>query len=254
MHRTLAFLAAACAACGGSSTSSPDASPADAVPGVPDAMPLLLQGKVASYAGGPSLGAGVSGAQLCAGHPDQTDCTVTDANGHYALSVPFLPGNLDAAFTATASGYLETASVYHEVAPVFTYPATQPVWTDAYATSYYGTQAGFTYPDATHAFVKAVVTSPTNTALDGATVSIAGAAEGPVYTNGTVPTHGLSATTSDGVADFGGVAPGRFTVTVHRTGQTCGVGPSDGWPSATAGSVDAFAFAGAMTFVRVQCS
>jgi hypothetical protein len=248
--RILAVLVAACAACSGS-PAAPDAGP-------PDATPLPLTGSINSYAGGSTIGAGIAGAQICAGHPDPLDCATTASDGTYALAVTFLPGNVDAVFTATATGYLGMTDAWHDVTSAPQGPGQLALFTDAYATSYLGTEAGFTYPDTTHGFVRVFVgIGNTSTAFEGAAVRIAaGAAQGPVYTqNGFVPTPGLTATTSDGLVLFGGVAPGRFTVIVTAaTGHTCAPVAVYGWPSSTASAVDGFAVAGAISNVRLECT
>ena len=115
---------------------------------------------------------------------------------------------------------------------------------DSFETTLLGSDAGFTYPDATHGFMFVKVYGPTTgVGAAGASVTLSNGANA-VYTgsDGT-PDPELTATTTSPVVLFGNLAPGPVELTVTAPGMTCTVqtgGILEGdWPPMATGATAA---------------
>lgn len=228
-------IALAATACGSSSAvtpsdASPDASPADAA-----GPPLEITGTVYDAlldASGSSVS--INSATVCIDSHPEVSCGHSDLNGNFTMEIPQALETEQLAFVTMASGYLGEVNHFRESSVVFGWP--EPVLrSDSEATSYYATDAGFSYPAADTGFV-VVRVNGASAGLAGVTATISPAtAKGAVYDQtGDTPDPTLPSTSANGVILFGNVTPGPFTVTVSAPGKTCPVdGFATNWASAT---------------------
>jgi hypothetical protein len=125
------------------------------------------------------------------------------------------------------------------------------LYSEADATTYLATQAGFTYPTTTTGFVAVSVFGAGSSDHPAATATISPAVgSGPVYTDALgTPDPTL---TSGGRFLFGNLPPGTYTITVQSPGRTCseqdgGFTINGQWPPTATGTLPVGITANALT-------
>jgi len=179
----------------------------------------------------------------------QSDCEIADGNGDVTVTVIGKPYDLKLAFAATMAGHLSTVElgrIYLQLdVSVHTVPSDVALLVDADASNFF-TAAGFAYPATSTGFIRATVfDGVTGGAEQGATVTLDGSNNAPVYLddNGR-PDRALTAIGPGGGVVFGDVPAGPFGITVHVADKACIV-QSFAWDGS--GSAGGVVVAGALT-------
>jgi hypothetical protein len=214
MRRIVAILFVSSFACGGSS-SSPDASSHDAPRDVgADAATMQWTGMVIDE----HTNLAIAGAQVCIQDHPEIACGSADDNGDWALAFPDPTATENIAISFTAPGYLGELFLEQELVGASSYVSLAVLEDSGFAGTYYGSDAGFVFPDATHGYLAVRVGDNGSGAI--ATISPAGGTI--VYADGSdVPNPALTATSSLGLILIGGVTPGTVEVTVTEGGSAC---------------------------------
>lgn len=191
---------------------------------------------------------GLAGGTVCV--VGQSDCEITDANGDVTVTVAGTPSDLKLAFAAAVAGHLSTV----ELGRIFlqldveirTVPSNLGLLADADASDLF-TSAGFAYPATSTGFIRATVLDGITGVEQGATVTLDGSNNAPVYldTNGR-PDLSLTAIGPGGGVLFGDVPAGPFGLTVHVANKACIV-QSYAWEASGSGSTAGVVVAGALT-------
>jgi hypothetical protein len=231
------------AACGGGSGAATDATPrADA--SLPDAAG---ESTFNVHIFDASQTTGLAGGTVCV--VGQSDCEITDANGDVTVTVVGTPTDLKLAFAAAVAGHLSTVElgrIYVQLdVDVHTVPSNLGLLADADASDLF-TSAGFAYPATSTGFIRATVFDGLTTGVEqGATITLDGSNNAPVYLDGNGrPDPSLTAIGPGGGVLFGDVPAGPFSLTVHVANKACVV-QSFAWDGS--GSAAGVVVAGALT-------
>jgi hypothetical protein len=248
-------LAATTSGCGSNAAAQTDGSDAGAHDDGPSPTPTTWTGSVYEAKSAEDGGTIpiVNGRVCLLDHPEVA-CSGTDTSGKWSIELPPADGMAQYAITFSASQHLGYTS-FGTVSPGSTITSSWPSGVGLEADDWainLATQAGFTYPAQGTAFVDVRLLNGSPRGLDGATVTLSSAAKGPVYENTMLALDpSLTSTSAEGVAWFGNVPPGEFTVTVHSTTATCTTQGIEGlWPEVASNVVKAEV--GPDTMVRVE--
>lgn len=211
----------------------------------------MASGTVVEAAGAAPL----AGARVCLPDAPAVPCATTDANGAYQIQLPAWTTDLDLAVNVTAAGHLGFTGLTHQTTNGVVWFSQISLMDDAAATARLQAQAGFAYPAPGKAFVLLSVFRASGGAVTGATAALSPASgSGPVYAqpSGTLdPT--LAATTTNGYLLFGGVTPGKLSITVAGVPCTPRALSVGAWAASTPSTVAGEAAANSMTQMTAIC-
>ena len=214
-----------------------------------------------------TTGMPIANAQVCTtGLPQmQMQCVTAGSDGTYSFTLALPDGTWQLAQITTAASYLGRENLLYE----------QPSSADGHsifwenigglysasdATTYFATQAGFTYPSSATGFIDLTVFGASATDMPAATVTISPSGGTAVYTNAMgIPDRTLTDTSQGHDVLFGNLAPGTYAITVQATGRTCSALENGGtingeWPPAGSETLSVAVSANALTnFVTVNC-
>ncbi|HET6280681.1 MAG TPA: hypothetical protein VFH73_06945 [Polyangia bacterium] len=248
----LLVIAATAAGCDSSSSAKPDASdggePTDSPgPRATTWSGFVYEGKVGPDGGSVPIG----GAKVCLLDHPEVACAVTDSLGAYSMTLPLPDGSGLYAVTFAAPGHLG----YTTPGGDGFWPSGVGLYLDGWATDL-SMAAGFTYPAQGTAFVAVRLLREQGGGLSGATVTLSSAAaKGPVYENVMfMPDPSLPSTSLRGIAWFGNVTPGEFTVTVNSPVAPCTTLDITGlWPAVGPDTVKAEVGADTIAKIDIIC-